>query len=59
MARPTKEKQIAIKIRNVEIVKMSQQTVSIEYLATYFSLTKGQISKIIKQAKKNKGRSPE
>lgn len=51
MARPTKEEQIAIKLRNEAILKMSEQTMTLEYMALYFGLTKGQISKIIKQAK--------
>lgn len=49
--RPTKAEQIAIKLRNEAILKMSEQTMTLEYMALYFGLTKGQISKIIKQAK--------
>lgn len=49
--RPTKEEQIAIQKRNEEIIKMSQETYSVEYLANYFGLSAARISRIIKKGR--------
>lgn len=48
MARPTKEQEIAIQKRNMDIYKMSKKYPQ-TYLVIYFDLSKGTISKIIKE----------
>ena len=47
MARPTKEQQTAIKLRNKDIYEMSSKY-PLEYLCTHFNLDKSVISRILK-----------
>jgi len=54
MGRPNQKKAARIFTRNNDIWKMRKYPY--DYLAAYFGLSIGQISKIIKQLIKNKGR---
>ena len=48
--RPSKEDSIAIAKRNKEIARMGKKY-PVEYLASFYGLTKGRISQILKEAK--------
>jgi len=48
MARPTKEQQTAIALRNKDIYEMSKKY-PLEYLCTHFNLDKSVISRILKK----------
>lgn len=57
MPRPTKQEQTAIKLRNRDIYKMSQNY-PLEYLVTHFNLDKSTLSRIVnkmaQEERKNK-----
>ena len=50
MARPTKQQQTAIKLRNQDIYEMSK-SYPMEYLVLHFNLDKSTISRIINKIK--------
>lgn len=51
MARPTKQQQITIKLRDLDIYKMSK-SYPLNYLALHFNLSKSTLSRIINKQKK-------
>lgn len=51
MARPTKEQQTAIKLRNKDIYEMHDKGYPLEYLVIHFNLDKSVISRIITKEK--------
>lgn len=57
MARPTKKESIAIIKRNVEIVAMETKGYPLDYICSYFGLTKGRVSQILKNHGDNKSTS--
>lgn len=52
MARPSKEEAIVIQKRNKELLTMVDKGYPIDYICSYFGLTKGRVSQIIKKSKK-------
>ncbi len=49
MARPNKNEAIAIKKRDDEIVEMKKKGYPLDYISSYFSLSKGRVVQIIKK----------
>ena len=45
--RPSKKQQIAIEKRDKELIKMSQDGYPLDYIASYFSISKGRVVQII------------
>ena len=52
VGRPKKEEQVAINLRNMEIWEKSKKY-PIEYLITYYTLSRSRISRIIKKVEEN------
>jgi DNA-binding MarR family transcriptional regulator len=55
MARPTKARAVSIAQRNKKIIQMAKRGYPLVYIADYFNVTKGTISKIVKK-KKGRGK---
>jgi hypothetical protein len=49
MARPNKKEAIVIQKRNKELLAMVKNGYPMDYICSYFGLTKGRISQIIKK----------
>ncbi len=49
MARPTKQESIAISKRNAEIFAMSEKGYPLDYIASFYNLTKGRVVQILKK----------
>jgi len=49
MARPTKQESIAIAKRNTEIFAMNEKGYPLDYIASYYNLTKGRVVQILKK----------
>ena len=49
MARPNKKEAIVIQKRNAELLTMVQKGYPLDYICSYFNLTKGRVSQIIKK----------
>lgn len=49
MARPTKQESIAIKKRNEELFAMSEKGYPLDYIASYYNLSKGRVVQILKK----------
>ena len=49
MARPNKNKAIAIKKRNDDILLMDQKGYPLDYIASFYNLTKGRVVQILKK----------
>lgn len=58
MARPTKNEAIAIRKRNDTIVAMSVKGYPLDYIASFYNLTKGRVVQILKKEKVEEGKKP-
>ena len=56
MAAPTKEEKIAIENRNKEIFEMVEKGFPRSYICSYYKLSKGRLSIIIKTMKEEKSK---
>lgn len=48
MSRPTKQEAVAIHKRNNKMLAMDQKGYPLDYIATFFNLTKGRVVQILK-----------
>ena len=51
--RPTQSEAIAIQKRNEEILAMDQKGYPLDYIAAYYSLSKGRVVNILNKMKRN------
>ena len=49
MPRPTKQEAIAIRKRNDDILAMDQKGYPLDYIASFYNLTKGRVVQILKK----------
>ena len=49
MPRPTKQEAIAIRKRNDDILSMDQKGYPLDYIASFYNLTKGRVVQILKK----------
>ena len=54
MARPNKKEAIVIEKRNQELLTMIEKGYPIDYICSFFGLSKGRVSQIVKQKKSEK-----
>ena len=59
MARPTKQESIAIKKRNEEIFAMNEKGYPLDYIASYYNLTKGRVVQILKKESEQRSKREE
>lgn len=54
MPRPTKKEAMAIRKRNDDILSMDQKGYPLDYIASFYNLTKGRVVQILKKESENK-----
>ena len=56
MPRPTKQEAIAIRKRNDDVLAMDQKGYPLDYIASFYNLTKGRVVQILKRIKEQKAK---